>query len=449
MAPSIPKTPLTLHVVEEEQPSLLHDPAFLAFWLSRLLGQVAQGALMYGLLVLVVDSTNSSFYNSVFVICAVLPSIAFGLPAGVAVDALPKRILLFTLAVTRFVFVFALAFEPPALVGIFATALGVWTIHQFYSPAESSTLPTLVPANRLTEAQALSNLGLVIAQGVGLIFLAPLLLKTAGPQYLFAICAALFLTGGFLVIQLPKPQTVSLTAQSRLADEGIERTLLSGARILMQDSILFRVSLVEIIVGIGLSALVVIAPLYLTRILNSSSENTVFVFAPAAMGIIIGLRTAPVLARHVELRVLATSGLVIFAACIAAFGFMGDIYDFLVDTLQLPVDSLARTLQIAPLALMVMAFSVPAGFSSSVVGVAARTVTLLRSPSDSRGKVIATQSLIQNVGALIPTLLAGIAADVIGVERVAIIIAALMIGAATAAFLTRRPATALTPAPPV
>ncbi|CAN5837027.1 MFS transporter [soil metagenome] len=453
MAPSIPSIPTqsnrSFTPGESAQSSLFHNPGFLAFWLSRLFGQIAQGAMMYGLLVLVVDSTSSSFYNSIFVVCAILPSIIFGLPAGVAVDALPKRTLLFALSVIRFVFVFALAFQPPALAGIFATALGIWIIHQFYSPAESSTLPALVPAERMTEAQALSNLALVIAQGIGLILLAPLLLKTAGPQYLFAICAALFLTAAFLVIQLPRPRTISRTSQSKLADEGLEQTLLSGARILYRDSILFRVSLVDVIVGIGLSALVVIVPIYLTSILNSSSENTVFVFAPAAIGVIIGLRTAPWMARHIELRVLATAGLVIFASCVAAFGFMSGIYRFMVETLELPLDSLARTLQVAPLALMVMVFSVPAGFSSSVVGVAARTVTLLRSPADSRGKVIATQSLLQNLGALIPTLLAGIAADVIGVERVAIIIAALMIFGATAAFLTRRTTPALTPAPPL
>ncbi len=453
MARTLPKPPKHERLVKTKAaadlPSLFDNPAFLAFWFSRLLSQIAQGALMYGLLVLVVDSANSSFYNSIFVVCAVLPSIVFGLPAGVAVDALPKRELMVALCVTRFVFVLALAFQTPTLAGIFATALGLWTIHQFYSPAESSTLPTLVPASRLTEAQALSNLALVIAQGVGLILLAPLLLKTAGTQYLFAICAALFLSASFLVIQLPRPRHVSRTTQSKLAEEGLEQTLLSGARILMHDRILFRVSLVDVIVGIGLSAMVVIAPIYLTRILNSSSENTVFVFAPAALGVIIGLRLAPLLAKRIELRVLATTGLVIFAACIAAFGFMSDIYRFLVDNLELPFDSLARALQIAPLALMVMIFSVPAGFSSSVVGVAARTTTLMRSPEGSRGKVIATQSLMQNMGALIPTLLAGIAADVIGVERVAIIIAALMMVGATAAFLTRRTGPALSPAPPL
>jgi MFS family permease len=428
-----------------KQASLFHDPRFLAFWLSRLFGQIGQGALMYGLLVLVVDGSGSSFYNSIFVVCAVLPSIIFGLPAGVAVDAVPKRGLLIILSLLRFVFLVSVALQEPSMAGIFATALGMWTIHQFYAPAESSTLATIVPMSRLTEAQALSNLALTMAQGIGLIIVAPLLLKTAGPQYLFAICGALFFTAALLVAQLPRSRRPA-TRRSVVADEGIERTLLTGARILTGDQILFRVSIVDVIVGIGLSTLVVIAPIYLTRILNSASENTVFVFAPAAVGVLIGLRAAPWLGRLMELRVVATGGLVIFALCVAAFGFTSDIYEFLVDTLNLPIDSLARSLQIAPLALMVMLLSVPAGFSSSVVGVASRSVTLLRSPEDARGKVIATQSLFQNLGALIPTLLAGIAADVLGVERVALMIALLMALGAAAAFHWSRPGSTLRPA---
>ncbi len=424
--------------LDSPPPSLFTNPHFQAFWTSRLLVQIAQGAMMYALLVLVVDTAGSSFYNSVFVICAVLPAILFGLPAGVAVDAVPRRPLMVALNILRFLFVISLAFQLPSIAGIFATALGVWTIHQFYAPAEGSTLPALVPKERLTEAQALSNLALVIAQAVGLVILAPVLLKTAGPEYLFAICAALFLTAALLVIQLPPVTGHATTSQARMADAGIEQALLSGARTLLGDHILFRVTLVDIIVGIGLSALVVIAPIYLTNILDSSSENTVFVFAPAAVGVIAGLRMATFLARHIELRLLATAGLIVFAGCVAAFGFMSDIYRFLVDTLQLPLDALADAVRIAPLALMVMLFSVPAGFSSSVVGVAARTTTLLRAPRGTHGKVIATQSLMQNIGALLPTLMAGILADVIGVERVAIVIAVLMLAGAAATFLTGR-----------
>jgi predicted MFS family arabinose efflux permease len=92
-----------------------------------------------------------------------------------------------------------------------------------------------------------------------------------------------------------------------------------------------------------------------------------------------------------------------------------------------------------PLALLVMLFSIPAGFASSIVGVASRTITLERTPLQYRGQVIATQSLVQNLGALVPTMLAGIAADQLGVERVAVIIAILIMGGMTAAFLISRP----------
>src|SRR5688500_17183899 len=49
------------------QPSLLANETFRRFWLSRLLTQTAQAALVYALLIIVVDETDASFYNSLFV----------------------------------------------------------------------------------------------------------------------------------------------------------------------------------------------------------------------------------------------------------------------------------------------------------------------------------------------------------------------------------------------
>jgi MFS family permease len=424
---------------QPESSSLFDDPTFLAFWLSRFLVQVAQGALMYGLLVLVVDTTDSSVYNSIFVVCAVIPAIIFGLPAGVAVDALPRRPLLLTMNLLRFLFVLALVVRPPSHAGIFATTLAIWLIHQFYAPAESSTLASIVPQNRLVNGQALSNLALVIAQAVGVIAIAPVILKTSDPRYLFAVCAALFLTAAALVLQIHIGELRGNFSQMSRHPDGIGATLLRGLRVTIGDRILFRVTAADVMVGIGLSALVVVAPIYLKRILNTSSENTVFVFAPAAIGVLIGLRAAPYLGKYFGLRWVAVYGLALFALCIAAFGFLGDIHWLLVDTFNLPIDRIAHTLRLPPLALLVMLFSIPAGFASSIVGVASRTITLERTPLQYRGQVIATQSLVQNLGALVPTMLAGIAADQLGVERVAVIIAILIMGGMTAAFLISRP----------
>jgi hypothetical protein len=41
----------------EPDDKLLKHPAFRNYWVARLLAQTAQGALLYGLLVLIVDRT--------------------------------------------------------------------------------------------------------------------------------------------------------------------------------------------------------------------------------------------------------------------------------------------------------------------------------------------------------------------------------------------------------
>jgi MFS family permease len=421
------------------QPPLLQDFNFRNLMISRLLSQTAQGAIMYALLIILVDRTDMSFFTSIFVVCAIVPSLAFGLPAGIVVDTLPRRPMLITLNVLRFIFTLSLVSREPSLVGIFAAALGLWTIHQFYAPTESAAMAGLVPRERLVSAQAISNLALSAAQGLGLVILAPLLLKTAGPSSLFALCAALFIFAGLLTAFLP-PLNEHVVPRDRVRrTNSVREALLNGWRIARTDHVMYEVLTDDILVGIGASALVVIMPLYLKGVLNTGAENTVFVFAPAALGLIAGLRLSPPIGRLLGERLVATSGLMLFAGCVAALGFIEQIRSFFNDLLLIPTDNLARTLHLPPLVLLVMCFSVPAGFASSLVSVAARSVLLARTPPSFRGQVIATQSLLQNLGALAPTLLSGVAADIFGVEQVAVAIAILMAGGAIAALSFYRP----------
>jgi MFS family permease len=401
--------------------------------------QTAQGALAYALLIIVVDRTDASFFNSLFVVSAILPALAFGLPAGVVVDSLPRRPLLVVLNVLRFAFALALVAREPSLPGIFAASLGIWTIHQFYSPAESSLLPILVPRGRLTAGQALSNLALTIAQALGLVVLAPLLLKTTGPTSLFGLCAALFVVAAVLVGLLPPANDHLAPNPLNRPARRLREALATGWRTVRNDHVVYEVLTSDVLVGVGGSALLVITPLYLKGVLNTAAENTVFVFAPGALGLVVGLRLSPWIGRMVGPRRVATWGLMLFAACIASLGFVEPIHRFIANGLGLPIDQIAATIHVPPLILIVMIISIPAGFASSVVSVSSRAVLLARTPAGSRGQVIATQSLIQNVGALIPTLVAGIAADIFGVEQVAIAIAALMAGGAVAALTKYRP----------
>jgi MFS family permease len=431
---------------EIKEESLLRDPDFRVLWLSRLLSQTAQGALLYALLILVVDLSNRSFYNSLFVACSNIPSIVFGLPAGLVVDSIPRKYLLVMLNGFRFLFMLFLVGSEPSLAGVFATTLGIWIIHQFYSPSEASMLADLVPSSRYTAAQALFNLALTVSQAIGLVLLAPLMLLIGGPELVFVMAGALWCIAGALTVLLPAISP-DQAATRRPRRRGLRESLGTGWRFVRGDRLTFEAIVDDVVVSVGMSALVVIIPFYLERVLGTSKENTVFVFAPAALGLVIGLRMAPALSRIIGERYAASLSLVVFAGCVASLGFVEQTYTFLNDTLHVPLDQVTDTLSISPMIFLAMLISIPAGISSSIVNVAARSILLQRSPASVRGQVIATQGLIGNVFGLVPTLLAGVATDIFGVVPVAVAIGVLIVLAAGMAHgLGRRPAP-MVPAP--
>ncbi len=431
--------------------SLLHDEAFRNWWLTRLACQTAQGALLYALLIMVIDKTDASFFSSLFVVCSLVPALVFGLPGGIVSDRLPKRPLLIGLNLARFAFVLPLVLREVSLGGIFATTIGIWIIHQFYSPTEGTSIAALVPRGRYAEAQSLSNLCLTFAQLIGLVIMAPLFLKVAPPQVLFAIVASLYFVAGGLATLLPRMDDHLQPGTGRPVQSigSVRTALLVGWRSARSDRASFGAMADDVTVGIGFSALIVIVPFYLERVLDTAKENTVFVFAPAALGLVTGYRMAPRISRLIGGERAATIGLVTFAACVAGLGFAPEIYIVLTDGLSLPFVRIADAVSIQPLVIVAMLVSIPAGFASAIVNVAARSVILERTPPASRSQVVATQSLINNVGAIVPAILAGIAMDRFGVTTVAVAIAILIAAIAVAVHVAvRHPMPLVSPSAP-
>ncbi|MFM9108192.1 MAG: MFS transporter [Chloroflexota bacterium] len=417
------------------RPRLLEDERFRAFWLARVCAASAHGALIYAFLLLVADMTDRAAFTSLFVICAIVPSILFGLPAGVVADQFPLRAMLSAVDLLRFAFVLVLVIHPPGLPGIFAATLGLWTLQQFHSPAESAALVQLAPRSRLTEAQSLFNLAATVAQVLGLVILAPLLLRTAGPQALFAACAALFFIAAGLALLLP-PLDGHLAARS---GQAVPQILRDGLRGIRSDAVTMRAMAADVLVGIGMSALLVIMPLYLRRVLETGADNTVFVFAPAALGLVAGLRLAAPLGRLAGEQRVATGAMLGFAACVGALAFVADIRHVANDVVGLPLDRAADALRIPSPVLLTMLISIPAGLCSAMVGVASRALLLAHTPPGRRGQTMATVTLLTAVGALLPTLLAGVAADAFGVERIAVGIAVAIALSGLAVHLAARP----------
>lgn len=405
---------------------LLDNDAFRAWWFSRLVAQTAQAALLYGLLILIVDQTNRSIYASLFVVCSIVPSLLFGLIGGWAADRLPQRALLTTLNVLRALVVIPLVREPDNLFVLFAVTIGIWTLHQFYSPGEAAVMARILPESRLADGTSMGNLALTLAQVAGMVILAPLLLRLPDARPFVAICAAGYAVAAIFMLDIGRLRP------RESAGRTIPFNLRRGWEIATSSGRAFNAFADAVLIAIGLSSLLAIVPAYLENVLNTGANNTVFVFAPAVIGLVVGLRIAPPLGRWLGHGRIAIAATICFAFSAAAFGAIDSVAR-LIDTAGIPLASVADQLGLPTRTAATMLVSIPAGFFSAIVNVAARAVLLEVAPDDARGQVFAMQGVIGNAGALIPTLLAGIAVDLLGARPVAIVLALSLLVATIAA----------------
>src|SRR5215467_3729718 len=90
--------------------SIWRNRHFLLLWLAQAISQTAQNAIWYGILILVQERSNSSTQLSLAVLTLIIPSVVFGVLAGVYVDRWDKRWVLIVTNVLRGSIAFAYAF---------------------------------------------------------------------------------------------------------------------------------------------------------------------------------------------------------------------------------------------------------------------------------------------------------------------------------------------------
>src|ERR1700704_5633713 len=97
--------------------SIWRNRDFLLLWLAQAISQTAQNAIWYGIVVLVQSRSHSSTQLSVAVLTLIIPSVIFGVLAGVYVDRWDKRIVLIATNLIRggFAFSYALFGLAPGL----------------------------------------------------------------------------------------------------------------------------------------------------------------------------------------------------------------------------------------------------------------------------------------------------------------------------------------------
>src|SRR5712692_11548186 len=128
--------------------TLLKKRNFLCLWLAQLISMTILNASNYALLILIEEVTGSTTLVGLAIICFSLPALLFGAPAGVYVDRMNKRRVLWgsncLRAIATFAFVVALLLNRHQLIPVYLLTFLISSIGQFFTPAEGSSIPLLV-----------------------------------------------------------------------------------------------------------------------------------------------------------------------------------------------------------------------------------------------------------------------------------------------------------------
>jgi MFS family permease len=430
--------------IEERVPPVFTNRSFLLLWSAQLLSQTAQNAILYALLVMAIDLTQSARGSSGVVLTFVIPTVIFGVFSGVLVDRWSKRRLLILTNIGRAVAALAFFFAQDHFWGLIAVNMFFASMSQLFTTANAASIPYVVSRQQLISANSMFSLAFTIAQFAGLLFLSPLILKTAGAGPLFIISGVAFVVATLLTRLLPylghdgdEEKEGALPGREELRGAVSEFWKALGA--LRNDPVSY-LAMAHITTSSTLVLLfAILVPRYMQEILDVDPDNAVAIFAPVGVGALIGLRAVPfVVPRLGKTRTVAL-GLFGLAATLAALGFV-----------QLIADGFERTERLNPfgadpyfgltiLVLLTMAFAGPMGFAYALLNAPAQTLLHERIPVEMRGRVFASQMVLANGISLLPLVVAGGAADLYGVSAVVLAIAAFMFaGGALTLYLERR-----------
>jgi MFS family permease len=396
----------------EDDVRLLKNARFRRLLESRLVGQTAQNALLYSLLILLVKHSGSSIHSTLLIVAITIPAIIFGIPAGTLADFLPRRFSLTFGYLARAGVSAALFYFHGDLWHIYGLVLLNASIGQLFSPAEQAAVPTLVRRDQLSAANSLMMLTLVLGQIAGIVMIAPLLIWLIAPEAVFLLCAGLFLFAAYIIGWLTAD--FAPLPGERTKGMGFVAAMMEGFHILRNDRRAY-LAMLYLVTATALSrVLIILLPKYTRDVLQISPEDTAFVAAPAAIGAALGLVFVPV-----GVRLFGAWRVVIFGFATLLVGMLGlglvvYVRDFIIQNFNFGFGFLEFDAGVPSVITMAMLLAIPLGFAYTLVSVGTRVVMNQQAPLEAQGRVFAVQTALGDTLSLLPLLLVGVVADLVG-----------------------------------
>lgn len=407
--------------------SVITNRGFRFLWFNQIMVQLAYNTLNFTLIIWVFKLTNSNFAVSLLMLSIYLPSVIFGIFAGVFVDRADRRrvILLvdFCLALAFFWFIFV----KGSYFLILLNAFIVNSLSQFFIPAESSSIPLLVPKKLLFIANSLFSLTLYASFMIGFTMGGPIL-SSFGINALFITGAGILITAFLLARNLPKITTPGPREDNSklMTLEGIRKlvrlTFKEGSQtfgfIRGRLNIVSAIALMSTIQGM-IAVMAVTMPSYLERVLHiHATDSSYFMMLPLGLGMISGALIVGRLFYGRPKRSLVLPAVLAGGALLILVGLLPGLAA-LVHSPDLPLylarpRYFTRALNLASLFAVI---SYIAGFCAVSVIVPCQTLIQENTTEKNRGKIFSTMAVIMTATSAVAALFAGALSDIFGVAQ--------------------------------
>jgi predicted MFS family arabinose efflux permease len=161
-------------------------------------------------------------------------------------------------------------------------------------------------------------------------------------------------------------------------------------------------------------------PKFSTQVLHIAPENIVFVLAPVGFAVFLGLRSVEFLSDRFNKLVTISAAYGLMAAALIALGLVPSSAEFLRSLDPLGIFSAGLLNDRAARIAVTIFYANVYGFALTLVLTMGRVLLNERIPMAMQGRVFAAQSVLTNLVAIPPVILAGLVADALGVEPVLI-----------------------------
>ena len=359
--------------------AVLKNRPFLLLWLAQLSTQVGGNMVIYGLTIFIGATFRSSTAVSAMFVCFLLPAIAFGAIAGVFVDRVDKRLMLFVTNVLRGLAFLAIVLVGTNLLLLYPLMIFVATVTTFFGPAEGSMIPTLVPKSQLLAANGLFTLTTNVAFALGFALFGPFVVALASAQLLILIVAALYFVAAVFCWTLPSaPSPTSAVAsagqtvaEAERAVESMFGQFLEGIRYIREHkSIGWSLSDLAI-TGALVGVVAVVGQGFAETTLRLGSKDFALIVLPLGLGIATGILILGSYGRLLPRRRTIQAGMVAMGLLLILLSFAGPISTFLRD--RTATTALAEASRVVSLLSLVMGIAFLLGCAYAMVAISAQT----------------------------------------------------------------------------